>query len=166
MLILFKPWRSVCDLKQAEQSWTDSFEKFRRICDKKIDSVLNNMQILHECKDSRDDHFVNHQLQHKLAGISTEIFSYSHGFNEDDIFTDDTDEDILTHLESVDSCHSIRQSTINEDLICCIQHMESCQFFDDLSCVSNTADPAMNRPENNNQLLEHLIQDIEQENEW
>ncbi|KAG1738069.1 hypothetical protein EDD22DRAFT_787288, partial [Suillus occidentalis] len=55
MLILFKPWRSVSELKQAEQTWTDSFEKFRRTCDKKIVSILNNMQILHECKDSRDD---------------------------------------------------------------------------------------------------------------
>ncbi|KAG1851021.1 uncharacterized protein F5147DRAFT_555006, partial [Suillus discolor] len=55
MLILFKPWRSVSDLKQTTQSWIESFETFRRTCDEKIIAILNNMQILHECKDSRDD---------------------------------------------------------------------------------------------------------------
>ncbi|KAG2368148.1 hypothetical protein BDR07DRAFT_1212825, partial [Suillus spraguei] len=55
MLILFKPWRSITDLKHTSQSWAESFETFRRTCDEKVISILNNMQILHECKDSRDD---------------------------------------------------------------------------------------------------------------
>ncbi|KAG1799397.1 uncharacterized protein HD556DRAFT_1231578 [Suillus plorans] len=62
MLILFKPWRSVSDLKQATQSWTESFETFRRTCNENIVFILNNMQLLYECKDSCDDHFVNHRL--------------------------------------------------------------------------------------------------------
>ncbi|KAG2110210.1 uncharacterized protein F5147DRAFT_574843 [Suillus discolor] len=62
MLILFKPWRLVFDLKQTTQSWTESFETFRRTCNKKIIAILNNMQILHECKDSWDDHFANRRL--------------------------------------------------------------------------------------------------------
>ncbi|KAG1748993.1 uncharacterized protein EDB91DRAFT_1047353, partial [Suillus paluster] len=55
MLILFKPWRSISDLKQTMQSWTESFESFKHTCNDKVIAILNNMQILHECKDSRDD---------------------------------------------------------------------------------------------------------------
>jgi hypothetical protein len=166
MLILFKPWRSVSDLKQKEQSWTDSFEKFRCTCDEKIISILNNMQILHECKDSLDDHFANRWLRHKLTGISTEISSYNCDFNVDDMFADDNNEDILTHLQSMDSSHSMHQSTINEDLICCLQHMDSCQIFDDLSRDPNPVDLAMDNLENDSQLAEQMIENIEQENEW
>ncbi|KAG2149574.1 hypothetical protein BD769DRAFT_1331743, partial [Suillus cothurnatus] len=59
MLILFKPWRSVSDLKKGTQSWTEVFDEFRHTCSPAITYILNNMQILHECKDSRDDHFAN-----------------------------------------------------------------------------------------------------------
>ncbi|KAG1779166.1 hypothetical protein EV702DRAFT_966578, partial [Suillus placidus] len=55
MLILFKLWRSVSDLKQGTQSWTEAFDMFLHTCSPTVASILNNMQILHECKDSRDD---------------------------------------------------------------------------------------------------------------
>ncbi|KAG1843116.1 hypothetical protein DFJ58DRAFT_665437, partial [Suillus subalutaceus] len=55
MLVLFKPWRSVSDLKRDTQSWTEAFDTFQRTCSNTVTSILNNMQILHECKDSRDD---------------------------------------------------------------------------------------------------------------
>jgi hypothetical protein len=162
MLILFKPWRSVSDLKKGTQSWTEVFDEFRHTCSPAITYILNNMQILHECKDSRDDHFANRRLRHKLAGISTEIISQSHCPHEDDIFTDDTDNDILTHLESMDSCRSIHQSTTNDDLICCLHHMDSCRFFDALSHAPYVDDPADNGEDNS----EVNVQDILEENNW
>ncbi|KAJ3884614.1 hypothetical protein GG344DRAFT_60321, partial [Lentinula edodes] len=55
MLILFKPWRSVSDLCSPEQSWSDAFSDFVAVCDHATKSVIDNMQILHECRDSRDD---------------------------------------------------------------------------------------------------------------
>ncbi|KAG1727353.1 uncharacterized protein EDB91DRAFT_1007402, partial [Suillus paluster] len=54
MLILFKPWRSVSDLKQSTQSWTEAFDAFQHTCSSAVTSILNNMQILHKCKDSQD----------------------------------------------------------------------------------------------------------------
>jgi hypothetical protein len=79
---------------------------------------------------------------------------------------DDNDEDILTHLQSMDSSCSIHQSMINEDLICCLQHMDSCKFFDNLLCDLNPVDLAMDNLENDNQLVEQMIENIEQKNEW
>ncbi|KZV89334.1 hypothetical protein EXIGLDRAFT_574920, partial [Exidia glandulosa HHB12029] len=56
MLILFKPWRSAKDLRTSGQSWPDAFEQFKAQCLRAHVRVMDNMQILHECKDSRDDH--------------------------------------------------------------------------------------------------------------
>ncbi|PBK65644.1 hypothetical protein ARMSODRAFT_860094, partial [Armillaria solidipes] len=55
MLILFKPWRHASDLRADGQSWVDAFHAFREVCTERITFIMNNMQILHECWDSRDD---------------------------------------------------------------------------------------------------------------
>ncbi|KAF8997208.1 hypothetical protein BDQ17DRAFT_1177307, partial [Cyathus striatus] len=55
MLLFFKPWRSVTDLKRAEENWIIAYKKFYLICSSKIKNRVDNMQVLHECKDSRDD---------------------------------------------------------------------------------------------------------------
>ncbi|KAG0708063.1 hypothetical protein DFH29DRAFT_795631 [Suillus ampliporus] len=128
MLILFKPWCVPTDLKRDDELWTDAFTRFQCDCSQHVTDLLDNMQILHECKDSRDDHFANRRLRHKLAGISQDIMSSSHE-NEDNFLAQDTDEDILTHLNSIDSCRSIRQDALNDDIICCLQHTQSCNLF-------------------------------------
>ncbi|KAG1748252.1 uncharacterized protein EDB91DRAFT_1007591, partial [Suillus paluster] len=56
MLILFKPWRSVLDLRSHGQSWEEAFEQFREVADGQLLQVMHNTQLLHECRDSRDDH--------------------------------------------------------------------------------------------------------------
>ncbi|KAF9005687.1 hypothetical protein BDQ17DRAFT_1185791, partial [Cyathus striatus] len=55
MLILFKPWKSVSDLREDGQSWIHAFNLFHSTCTKHISDTIDNMQVLHECKDSRDD---------------------------------------------------------------------------------------------------------------
>ncbi|KZV60815.1 hypothetical protein PENSPDRAFT_540686, partial [Peniophora sp. CONT] len=55
MLILFKPWRHASDLRDPGQSWEDAFAQFLISCPSHLTRVMNNMQLLHECKDSRDD---------------------------------------------------------------------------------------------------------------
>ncbi|KAJ7234421.1 hypothetical protein C8J57DRAFT_952253, partial [Mycena rebaudengoi] len=57
MLIFFKPWRRASDLKGEHESWEAAFKDFADNCSPDITSKMENMQILHECRDSRDDHF-------------------------------------------------------------------------------------------------------------
>ncbi|KAJ7906370.1 hypothetical protein B0H13DRAFT_1619416, partial [Mycena leptocephala] len=57
MLIFFKPWRHAKDLRREGQSWEDAFQSFALNCSASIRCKMDNMQILHECRDSRDDHF-------------------------------------------------------------------------------------------------------------
>ncbi|KAJ7205839.1 hypothetical protein GGX14DRAFT_367740, partial [Mycena pura] len=54
MLILLKPWRSTADLRKEGQSWEAAFEEWLKTCNASVKFKMNNMQILHECRDSRD----------------------------------------------------------------------------------------------------------------
>ncbi|KAJ3719272.1 hypothetical protein C8R42DRAFT_541055, partial [Lentinula raphanica] len=55
MLILFKPWRAPSDLRLPGQAWSQEFDNFKTCCQPQITEYMCNMQLLHECKDSRDD---------------------------------------------------------------------------------------------------------------
>ncbi|KZT55304.1 hypothetical protein CALCODRAFT_437408, partial [Calocera cornea HHB12733] len=57
MLILFKPWRSATDLRGPHPSWEAAFAAYGPQCPQRFKDIMDNMQIMHECKDSRDDHF-------------------------------------------------------------------------------------------------------------
>ncbi|KAJ7830542.1 hypothetical protein B0H14DRAFT_2291785, partial [Mycena olivaceomarginata] len=55
MLIFFKPWRHANDLRKPGQSWEEAFNLFVCNSSESVRFKMENMQILHECRDSRDD---------------------------------------------------------------------------------------------------------------
>ncbi|KAH7917510.1 hypothetical protein BV22DRAFT_988211, partial [Leucogyrophana mollusca] len=55
MLVFFKPWRTSSDLREQGQSWVNALESFLHTCPQRFIHVMKNMQIFHECRDSRDD---------------------------------------------------------------------------------------------------------------
>ncbi|KAJ7157827.1 hypothetical protein C8R46DRAFT_816163, partial [Mycena filopes] len=57
MLILFKPWRHTSDLVTEDQTWLQAYQQFLGVCSADVLAVIDNMQLLHECKDSRDAHY-------------------------------------------------------------------------------------------------------------
>lgn len=57
MLLLFKPWTIVSDLWPMDLSWAESYTGFVSSAHPCVLRLIDNMQILHECQDSRDDHF-------------------------------------------------------------------------------------------------------------
>ncbi|KAF8225900.1 hypothetical protein L208DRAFT_1216319, partial [Tricholoma matsutake] len=60
MLLLFKLWCMVEDLRIPGETWVTMFQSFlmTQSPDGYVWRVMDNMQLLHECKDSCDDHFV------------------------------------------------------------------------------------------------------------
>ncbi|KAJ7023289.1 hypothetical protein C8F04DRAFT_892382, partial [Mycena alexandri] len=54
MLIFFKPWRHAADLRQPGQKWREAYHEFLLVCDADDLERIENMQLIHECKDSRD----------------------------------------------------------------------------------------------------------------
>ncbi|KAJ6532524.1 hypothetical protein B0H19DRAFT_888295, partial [Mycena capillaripes] len=55
MLIFFKPRRHAKDLRKPRESWADAFKSFLLTCSPSVRYRMDNMQTLHECRDSRDD---------------------------------------------------------------------------------------------------------------
>ena len=58
VLTLFVPWRTVNDLCAINQTWQDAFESRQKHIS--IDSwkIIKNIQLLHECKEDRDEHLL------------------------------------------------------------------------------------------------------------
>ncbi|KAJ8580893.1 hypothetical protein M405DRAFT_717370, partial [Rhizopogon salebrosus TDB-379] len=56
MLVFFKPWRHPRDLREAYDTWEEAFQNFEHTCHPRFRCMMNNIQLMHECKDSRDDH--------------------------------------------------------------------------------------------------------------
>ncbi len=102
--------------------------EFTQTASREVLSVMDNMQILHECKDSRDDHYAARRTRMSAASL------YGYGDRsraEDDFGGDgDTDEAILQHLESLDRCVSEKVIRSQENVHRCVAEAESLGMFD------------------------------------
>lgn len=111
MLILFKPWRHPKDLLGDCSSWEDAFQQFVASdqCTRRVLELLDNMQVFHECRDSRDDHYRNRRT--RLAGFGTEYQSRSEGMHDDVVETDLSIEDEeAVFLDYLNHCASHRMT--------------------------------------------------------
>lgn len=92
------------------------------------------MQILHECKDSQDDHFAKCWVnkKRKVAGPSLELMG-DLGVHADDFNMDAIDVDILDHLESIDNYSSMKRSATNDNMLDCLNEIEEVRMYDSAS---------------------------------
>ncbi|CAF4334893.1 unnamed protein product, partial [Rotaria sp. Silwood2] len=58
LLTLFVPWRTVADLCDMNQTWEDAFKSRQHLISVHSRMVIENIQLLHECKKDRDDHLL------------------------------------------------------------------------------------------------------------
>lgn len=56
MLALFKPWRTLSDLKANDETWNDAYDKYEHSLSAAQRQVIVNMQALTECREARDRH--------------------------------------------------------------------------------------------------------------
>ena len=114
MLTLFKPWVDPLDLidnltpLNIENALACSFSALLAQCPD-ITQKLNNMQSLHDCKDSRDDHFQERQNQRKhfSQNISNNMQPQYH--QKEDMFLGDPNDlvdEILDHIEHSEASRS------------------------------------------------------------
>ncbi|KAK0229810.1 hypothetical protein EDD85DRAFT_956905 [Armillaria nabsnona] len=99
MLLLFKLWSHANDLQADGQLWVDAFDVFQKSCSAQILKTMNNMQILHECRDSRDDHFAERRAHnHEVPRGHYRNQHDSDDFNDEE----NTQEAILEHMRSLE----------------------------------------------------------------
>ncbi|KAJ8473599.1 hypothetical protein ONZ45_g16233 [Pleurotus djamor] len=144
MLTLFKPWRTPSDLKSVHETWHQSYQAFLMTAARHSRDVIDNMQLLHECRDSKDDHYDAMRRIRKLSnfvdrGCVTE---------EDDVTLPAVanDAEVLEYLESIDTARSHTEAQKSLDVAQCMlsaveSHLVS-QFSLSLSDLSSVEEPA------------------------
>ena len=132
MLILFKPWRSATDLRADSPSWPaayrDEFEHFPS----EVREVLDNMQLLHECRDSRDE-----DMKHKdsrIRAFRDRIRANREQTDRrcsDNADADSPDEaDLLEHLDMISSTRSHHRQLNLQRTIECVATLDDSGFYD------------------------------------
>ncbi|KAF6740943.1 hypothetical protein DFP72DRAFT_863845 [Ephemerocybe angulata] len=70
MLIFFKPWYTQLDLLTTHTSWLDAFTEWTSTARPEDLRRIRNMQLLHECRDSRDDHNAQRRARARNSNIN------------------------------------------------------------------------------------------------
>ncbi len=123
MLILLKPWNIPQDLISGHDSFHAAFDAFMHCQDnEKWKSLLNNMQLLHECRDNRDDHF---ESRCRARQTKKSYNKSGKGPTDTDDFESNTPETIndalLSHLTSIDDSQSIHVNESRTVVEQCLQ---------------------------------------------
>ncbi|CAF2181151.1 unnamed protein product, partial [Rotaria magnacalcarata] len=58
ILTLFVPWRTVADLSGIKQTWEEALQTRQHLISLDSWTIIENIQLLHECKADRDDHLL------------------------------------------------------------------------------------------------------------
>ena len=120
MLILFKPWRVVDDLRDAGEMWVKAFDQFMGICTEGTRRVLDNMQVMHECKDAKD--IEDRRRRDARRDVTESRWS---GRNETEEFAGDSiDDDLLEHLGSVVNYAADRRLRTDAEIIECLNEVQ------------------------------------------
>jgi hypothetical protein len=137
MLVFFKPWRCVSDLRTPGQSWQDSFNEYLENAPIRFKKLMDNMQIQHECRDSRDDHYARRRQKQKSFRLAETLIGSRH--TDDDFGWNDDDESrVLEHLESISDCNSQRMSTSQDSVLQCLRQIDLCGMYDTTPPPSHT----------------------------
>jgi hypothetical protein len=101
LLTLFVPWRAVTDLCDINQTWEDAFESRQNRISIHSWKIIENIQLLHECKKDRDEHLLQviaeAQTDDTIDPVLLPANQYIDG--EDDM---DGNEDLLELLGNLD----------------------------------------------------------------
>lgn len=118
MLILFKPWRTEADLRGNAEDWPEAFHRFSESCTPETRRILENIQLLHECKDSSKS----------MWGRRNRMMDKERRAARKDSEEAEMDE-IIDHIDSVESYYSrmIAESRANVDD--CLWELQAAGLF-------------------------------------
>ena len=139
MLIFFKPWRSCNDLRGNFESWNLAFVAYKSQLSTEFSRIVENMQCLQECKDSRDDHF-----KKQSTAVPDNLPSQfgSRDVPVDNVVYDNYDEaTLLENLEHINAIDSRRSCAENCEASIVMDILHRTSFFN----ISVTTDETLCR---------------------
>lgn len=132
MMILFKPWRVASDLKRGDETWQDAFAEFTHPGPPVPMRIMRNMQMLQECRDARDHHYSQTYGKDAPApgDVPDEWVDEAHrGTENDEMYTADTTESILAHLQSISEAQSVASLKGTQAADLCVSAAEDAGLF-------------------------------------
>ena len=109
LLTLFVPWRTVKDLCHANETWYDAFEARKSVVSLRAQKVIQNIQLLHECKKQRDEHLLQVISQDQTDDAVDPIL-LPNGPTDDDDDNEGSNADELLQMLSISNENTIKTS--------------------------------------------------------
>ena len=127
MLLLFKPWRRPTDLLAVGDSWISTYQNFVITMECRHQEYMNNMQVLHECRDERDDH-----MQTRLRGRerasgekgSTAVRDVGSGLEDVDMG------EVLEHLSEIERMSSRKCEAMKSEANQCLDELVKAGWYE------------------------------------
>lgn len=93
LLTLFVPWRTVTDLCEVNQTWKDALNCRENRISIHSRRIIENIQLLHECKKDRDEHLLQFiaEAQNDNDTIDPVLFPANQYMNDEDNMSDSED---------------------------------------------------------------------------
>jgi hypothetical protein len=130
LLTLFVPWRSVHDLCSLNQTWSEALEVRKASISPSTLKIIENIQLLHECKNDRDAHLLQVITESPSDGKIDPILIPNCYEDNDEGQTEDPEE-ILQMLSFVNENTTKAYST-------CHSNHEQRYLRDALEIIDNT----------------------------
>ena len=126
MLILFKPWRKPGELRETSTKWAMAYQHFAQTMEMCHKEIVENMQVLHECRDCRNDHMQMRARQRGSQG--------GDGLYVSDMCPGDELEEVdmakaLEHLTEIDRMSSKKTEVLSREMEICIQELENAGWY-------------------------------------
>lgn len=138
MLIFFKPWRTGSDLLGSYTNWVESFNVLKASLSPNKIRILDNMQVLHECKDSRDDHFRKRRHRETLYPEGHRGLLVEHG--EDMLHSHYDETDLLNNLYHIDIMNTKRAMAESKECSVVLDIMKNSGIFSDEHLFASSTD--------------------------
>ena len=139
MLILLKPWQSPVDLHGPGLSWSSEYESFLQTCNERVRRIIDNMQVLHECRDARDDHFASWSKRAWTARMAEQ----NEEAEQNHIGESYSEEFIHEHLKDIKDYQSENIGRISDTASQCFASVEQSGFF---QCSTSSINATEDRP--------------------
>ena len=127
MLLLFKPWRTIDDLRGQHSSWPLAFAEFMESCSPYVRNVLKNLDVLHECKSAQYDHFRERGAARRRRAMASDNMQDSDRVMDD--IADADELDVLSHCVDVDRLCTDKLSKSLANAIRCVQYVDQYHVY-------------------------------------
>ena len=135
MLVLFKPWATPRQLREPNRSWSQEYSLFVEHCDARVRHMIDNMQVLHECRDARDDHFASRAKHTRSARPQENDQTESNHLGEEM-----TDNLLHEHLMSIQDYQSDNVAKTSATAAECLASVNESGYFVTDGSQMNTDD--------------------------